>query len=188
MSAHSTDARAGRARRLILPPLAAMGLLAAAWGAAADEPLARPSPWTVCSPSRVYCALSDPEGWTTRAFRAGQEGITLWSMPGWFRVAALADDGSHLVTGYDGINILPRGARRDTVLLAFYRHGELIAQARLGDVIEDMGRLQPTVTGLAWGSYVGFDARGRYVVETVERRRLAFDVTTGRIVAAERVR
>jgi hypothetical protein len=177
-----------RGIRSLLPLLAAAGLLAAAWSASADEPLARPSPWTVCSPSRVYCALSDPQSWTTRAFRAGQEGMVLWSMPGWFRVAALADDGSHLVTGYDGMNILPRNARRDTVLLAFYRHGELIAQARLADVIEDFGSLEPTVTGLNWGYYVGFDARGRYVVETVERRRLAFDVTTGRIVASEAVR
>ena len=33
-----------------------------------------------------------------------------------------------------------------------------------------------------WGHYLGFDQAGRYVIETVEGRRIAFDVRTGWIV------
>ncbi len=39
------------------------------------------------------------------------------------------------------------------------------------------------VSHLNWGSYLGFDEAGRYAIETVEGRRLAFDVTTGPVVA-----
>ena len=47
----------------------------------------------------------------------------------------------------------------------------------------DLSNLQRSVSHLNWGHYLGFDAVGRYAIETVEGRRLAFGVTTGRVVA-----
>ncbi len=48
----------------------------------------------------------------------------------------------------------------------------------------DLSNLQRSVSHLNWGSYLGFDEAGHYAIETVEGRRRAFDVTTGRTVAA----
>ncbi len=48
----------------------------------------------------------------------------------------------------------------------------------------DLPNLQRSVSHLNWGSYLDFDEAGHYAIATVEGRRLAFDVTTGRMVAA----
>ena len=45
-------------------------------------------------------------------------------------------------------------------------------------------RQRRIVSHLNWGSDLGFDAAGHYAIETVAGRRLAFDVTTGGLVAA----
>ena len=47
----------------------------------------------------------------------------------------------------------------------------------------DLSNLQRSVSHLNWGSYLGFDEAGHYAIETVEGRRLAFDATSGRLVA-----
>ncbi len=47
----------------------------------------------------------------------------------------------------------------------------------------DLSNLQRSVSHLNWGSYLGFEVAGHYAIETVEGRRLAFDVTTGPVVA-----
>jgi hypothetical protein len=169
-----------RLSALVKASLAALLLLAPA-GASADEPLAKPWPKTVCSANRAYCAVMDPERWTTEV-RIGEAGQVLWSMADWFRLAALSDDGEILVAGYDGMNLLPLDYRRDLVILTFYRRGTTVAEITLDEVIEDFGALGRTVSHYNWGHYLGFDEAGRYVIETVEGRRIAFDVTTGRAV------
>ncbi len=157
-------------------------LLSALPPAVADAPLAAPALKTVCSPNGVYCAVMDPNTSTTRVYRTGRADETLWSMTGWFRVAALADDGKHLVTGYDGINLLPLDYAPDTVVLTFHKRGEVIRRVKLSNVVGDLAKLQLTVSHLYWGYYVGFNETGRYVIETVEGRRLAFDIATGQLV------
>jgi hypothetical protein len=108
----------------------------------------------------------------------------LWTMPGWFRVAALADDGAHLVVGHEGMNLLPLDAGASTVIVTFYRRGDVVRKVTLAQVMGDLSNLERSVSHLVWGYYLGFDAQGHYAIETVEGRRLAFDVTTGRLVEA----
>ncbi len=50
--------------------------------------------------------------------------------------------------------------------------------------MSNLSTLQRSISHLNWGSYLGFDEAGHYAIETVEGRRLAFDVTSGRTVAA----
>ncbi len=150
--------------------------------AAADEPLPRPQPYTVCSPSGVFCAHLDPQKAITRIYRAGQESDDLWVMDGWFRQAALADDGETLVIGYDGLNLLSLDYREDDLILWIYRRGALVRAVALDEVIEDFSSLQRTVSHYLWRHYVGFDQAGNYVIETVEGRSIAIDVATGEVV------
>jgi hypothetical protein len=162
-------------------------LLFAPLPAAADEPLAKPWPKTVCSANSSYCAVMDPASWTTEV-RIGEAGEVLWSMAGWFRLAALSDDGQTLVAGYDGqtlvagydgMNLLPLDYSPDLVILTFYRRGAPVAEVTLDDVIDDFAALERTVSHYLWGHYLGFDQRGRYLIETVDGRNTAFDPTTG---------
>ena len=50
--------------------------------------------------------------------------------------------------------------------------------------MRDLSTLQRSVSHLNGGNYLGFDEAGPYAIETVEGRHLAFDVTSGRMVAA----
>lgn len=150
--------------------------------AVADEPLDAPQGYTVCSPSGVFCADLDPQKAITRVYRRGQDADDLWVMDGWFRQAALADDGKTLVIGYDGLNLLPLDYHEDDSILWIYYRGRLIRAVALSEVIEDFSSLQRTVSHYLWGHYVGFDEEGRYVIETVEGRSIAIDVTTGEVV------
>jgi hypothetical protein len=50
--------------------------------------------------------------------------------------------------------------------------------------MSDPSNLQRSVSHLNWGSYLGFDEAGHYAIETVEGRRLSYDVISGRLVAA----
>ena len=46
-------------------------------------------------------------------------------------------------------------------------------------IIRDFSGLERTVRYYHWGRYLGFDRAGHYLIETVEERRIAYDVTTG---------
>ena len=152
--------------RTILPLLITVLVITAS--ARADSPLPPPTLKTV--------------------FRvSGEQRQKLWAMPGRFRVAGLKNDGKHLVTGYDGVNLLSLRHAPDEVLLRFFRGGTLIKNVTLREIIRDRARLQRTASHYYWGNYLGFDLAGRYRVETVEGRRLIFDAATGRIVKAEKV-
>jgi hypothetical protein len=148
----------------------------------ADAPLRPPSPVTVCSNSKIFCLLTDPKT-GTHAYRVRPDGSRqpLWSMPGWYRVIFLADDGRHAVTGYDGA-LLPLDYSPDEPLLTFWRDGSRIRAIPVSGLVKDLRKLQRTSSHYRWGSYVGFNAAGNLVVSTVERESVAFDVTTGKEV------
>lgn len=146
----------------------------------ADAPLRAPSPVSVCSNSKIFCLLTDPKT-GTHAYRVHSDGSRqpLWSMPGWYRVIFLADDGRHAVTGYDGA-LLPLDYSPDEPLLTFWRDGSRIRSIPVSSLVKDLRKLQRTSSHYRWGSYVGFNAAGNLVVSTVERESVAFDVTTGK--------
>ena len=144
----------------------------------ADEPMMPPSVWETCSPSGEYCARLDPADRSILAYKPRMEQIVLWTAQGWSRVAALADDGEHLVLGYAGMNLIPVDYDPDMEMLAFYRRGAVVRRVALSALV---GReaLQRTVSHWYWGDYLGLDAGGRYVVRTGAGREIRFDMTTG---------
>lgn len=156
------------------------GLLVAVFAnaARADEPLLPPQAWETCSPSGAYCARLDPENNTITGYEPG--GPNLWSAKGWSRIAALADDGEHLVLGYAGLNLIPQNYRSDMTMLTFYRGGKVIKTVPLKDLVSDpIIRANPTVSHYYWGNFWGLNADGHFVVETADNRIVRFDLSTG---------
>ena len=147
----------------------------------ADTPLPPPRAKEVWSANKRFCAAMNPESMTTVVCRVAKDGERkqIWTMKGWFRVADLANDGEHLIVGHDGINLLPTNVTKAEPMIRFFKKNKLIKTVTLGELLTDVSKLERTVSHYRWGSYIGLDKKGRYVVETVEGKKLAFDVTTG---------
>lgn len=123
----------------------------------------------------------DPARRVTTVYRRRAGGVQepLWSMPGWFRVASLSNDGEYLVTGFDGVNLLPLDFKKDQVMLSFYDRGKLIRHVRLNEMIADVSKLTKTVSHYQWGQYLGLNAEDHYVVELAGKQWLLFNIRTG---------
>lgn len=150
----------------------------------ADTPLPPPARKEVWSPNKRFCAVMDPKPTTITVYRIEPDGkrTSQWAMKGWFRVAHLANDGQHLIEGHGGINLLPLNVTKEEPMIWFYKKGELLNTVTLGELLNNQSSLKRTASHYLWGSYLGLDEQGHYVVETVEGRKLAFDVTTGKAV------
>lgn len=147
--------------------------------AAADAPKRPPATYRVHSPNGAYFAEVDATRKRTTIFQAAAPKKPLWSVEGWFRVAALANDGQTLVTGYDGVNLLPAGFSDEQVLLTFHRPGGPVKTVTLRQLVPDRNKLRKTASHYYWGEYLGFDPQGRYRVKTATGEIIAFDPATG---------
>jgi len=143
-----------------------------------DEPLAPPARYEVRSPSRRYVATLDPK--TGVEVRASGSSEILWTSTNWFRVAFLADDGEHLVTGYDGMNLIPQDYTKDLVLITFWRRNSKIRDIKVGEVFPDTRILQKTVSHYNWGSITSIK-NGTLLVRRCDRKIMKFSVITGGI-------
>jgi hypothetical protein len=148
----------------------------------ADSPLPPPTRQTIWSNNRQFFAITDPKDQTTTVYRATSDGkgIRTWAMYGYLRLAWLADDGEHLVADPSGWwGLLPLDYDKGHVVLYFFKRGELIKYVTLSQVIGDFSKLIRTASHYRWGESVGFDQAGDYVIETVEGRRIRFDLSSG---------
>lgn len=109
------------------------------------------------------CATSDPERGTF-VHPAGEidESDALWKLPRWYRVVFVSDDGMHLITGYDGINLVPRERPSETVVVEFWKRGSLLKSYSLGDLGYSRGRLRKTASHYHWGGYLGIGEDGLF--------------------------
>lgn len=164
--------------------LGAAALLSSA-SARADAPLRPPEKHVARSPNATIAAESDPASGLTTVYRVAPDGTRerRWAMAGWFRAIYPADDGDHLVVGFDGLNLLPRNAADDLVVLRFVRRGEAIRALTLRDVVPDRSILKRTASHLAWRESERFDAKGRFVVVTIDGAQHRYDVKTGLALA-----
>jgi hypothetical protein len=152
--------------------------------ASADEPLPAPLTYTIRPAHTKACwaevSVEDNALTVYRKTAKGREAV--WSVPGWHRVADLADDCRSLMTGYDGQSLLA-DADPSTVLLRFYRDGKLLREYRL-DELMDPKRLRRTVSHFEWGNYLGVERGHFYRIETNGRGEQVFDMATGQPSAA----
>jgi|GEM_PF-988955 len=151
-------------------------------GAYADSPLEPPHRYTVCSSSKLYCVTSDPQvGTFAHMFAEATREAAYWSIPRWFRAIFVSNNPDYIVTGYDGLNLVPRESPGSIEILTFWRRGVKVCSYRLSDLITDLTALQPTSSHYYWGDYQGFDSDGNFLLYTVQARILVFDPTGKRV-------
>ena len=120
-------------------------MAAVAFALMADQPLPAPFDQRINSPNKRYYALLSANEKRTVAYDASTK-TRLWEMAGWFRVAALADDGEHFVTGYDGVNLIPANYDPKMTMLTFYRSGKPFRSISLQELVPDLSKLRPTAS------------------------------------------
>ncbi len=143
-----------------------------------DTPLPPPSKVTVTSPSGRIRAISDPKAGT----RVEDPKLhkVLWSLPDWHRSLFVADDGKHLVTQYDGLNLIPTDFTDDLVLFTFWRDGRKLREVTVRDFVPDHRILTRTAgSHYYWGIVHGIDTQGRLKVERADKKFFFFDIITG---------
>ncbi|MBX9686988.1 MAG: hypothetical protein K2X27_09815 [Candidatus Obscuribacterales bacterium] len=152
--------------------------------ACADSPLPPPSYETVFSANKKYCISTDPDKKISEVSIVDKSGnkSKFWSMPGYFRNLFLANDGEHLVIGYDGQNLLPLNYKSSLPMLTFVHKGKNIKTVLLKELIPDSSKLEKTASHWHWGDYSGFDSSGNFQIETVDHRKLKYDPATGKIL------
>lgn len=104
-------------------------------------------------------------------------------MSGWNDASYLSDDGDYLVVGYYQSLLALEDNRPEVPMLKFYRRGALLRSVSLGEIIRDLKSLRRTRSHYEWGFDVGYVDLHRFAVDTIERRRLVFDVTNGQLVS-----
>jgi hypothetical protein len=162
--------------------LVTVAITIAVCAARADTPLPPPAKVTAMSPSGRIRAISAPKA-GTRVEDVKQHKV-LWSLPGWHRSLFVADDGKHLVTQYDGLNLLPTDFSDDLVLLTFWREGRKLRDIRVRDFVPDHRLLEHTASHYYWGKVDGIDAQGQLKVERADGKVFLFDVSTGKTTEA----
>ena len=161
------------------------GCTFAAAPSAADEPLRPAHRYTKCSASGAYCVTSDPiEG--TFGHPPGEATPASWRIHRWFRVVYLSDDGQHLVTGFDGMNLVPTEDPEQTKIVEFWNEGQLAKSYTLSDLGYEQSDLQRTVSHYHWGGYGGFDADGNFSLVMLDDMVIVFDVATGELLNRSR--
>jgi hypothetical protein len=155
--------------------------------ALADEPLLAPSKLEVYSNNKNYIFVSDPTAWVTSVYEVSKRGHRkiMWMMYGWFRDAYLSDDGEHLVVGDDGLGLIPTDYSKNVPMAYFFEKGRLVRFIKLKDIIRDFGKLEHTASHYHWGGCTGINPKGQFIISTVEKRRLIYDVKTGELVKVE---
>jgi hypothetical protein len=169
---------------LLVSVLITSALLGVLRASLADEPLPPPAKKEVWSENKRFCAVMEPRKMITTVYRVSESGARQksWAMYGWFRVADLANDGEHLIVGYDGMSLVELDIEMNDVMIYFLRKGELLNHVTLGQLVKKKSSLTRTASHYYWGDFRGLDQDGNYVVKTVEGRTVVFDVATGKPV------
>jgi len=78
--------------------------------------------------------------------------------------------------------------RPDEPMLRFYYRARLIKTVVLQDLLADIMAARGSSPRWTWGWYSGFFGAHEFKVDTIQGRRLTYDVTTGVIIKSEFVK
>jgi len=106
----------------------------------------------------------------------------LWSIEGSYQEGWLSDDGEYFVGCYEGLNFLPLSFTKDLTILSFFKQGTLMGSVRLDQLITDFSKLKRVGSQYRWSKYIGLNACGLIAGETIEGKKILFDITTGSAV------
>ena len=156
--------------------------------ASADEPMPAPEKTMLVSPNKKAYATMDVDTNITTVYKKNQKGddAPLWSMLGWFPVAFISNSGDYLAIGYDGNNLLNLDYKKNEPILYIVKHGELLRQFTLDQIITDFSKMPRTVSHYNWGTYIGFNSKDEFIIETFDNRQIALNIETGKIAVLEK--
>lgn len=142
-----------------------------------DEPLLPPAAFDVRSPSGQCLAHADLTASRITGLSSGKE--KLWVIPEYRQFIELGDDCHSVMALYRGDNLLDRQDRHPaTVVLSFFRFGELIRQVKLGELYSDVDVLPQTVSHYLWVKASGWED-GKWFIRTVDNRTILFNPASG---------
>jgi hypothetical protein len=152
----------------------------------ADQPLEKPQRNEFFSTHHKYGAVSDIQPLITTVFRidAGGKRIPVWAIPGWFRLAAVSDDGEHLLIGYSGVNLIPLSEPQplETVILVDYLQGKKVQTIQLKELLSRLEMLKKTASHYSWGEYQGWVSPQQYQIHTVDGQTWVYDIQTKKVL------
>lgn len=129
----------------------------------ADSPLSPPTKFTVKSPDGKISVISDPDESTTKITRSS-DGRLLWEIPSWESWLFVANDGKHVVAGYNGMNLIPVDYDEGMVVFTFWREGKKIRAVTLKDFVVGKSPPRKTSSHYNWGWIEKIDSDGFLVV------------------------
>jgi hypothetical protein len=106
----------------------------------------------------------------------------LWTMENRSPGVWLSNDGEHIVVEDEGKGIVPPNAGEDWVAFSFFERGTLIRQVKLNELIVGPSRVPKEDSPHRWGSSLGLNAAGHFVVETTDKKKIVFNVQSGDLV------
>jgi hypothetical protein len=169
-------------RRAVCAIFAALGssLNFPAW---ADTPLARTASVRKFSANKRYSVVSSATAGTFCV--AEKSGKVLWRIKQWFRDFYVSDDGEHLVSIFNGLNLLPVDYGDDVTLLIFWKSGRAQRRVRAIDLIPDRSVLERTSSHYLWNMGIGIDGDGHLYLNRVDGIQLVFDLDTATQLRAQ---
>lgn len=144
--------------RNILFPIIVAAFIFITVSVRADSPLPPPQMHTVHSANQEFLAVSDPSS-GTRILESHSR-RELWSIPQWFRWMFISNNGACLVTGHNGLNLIPVDYTENTVLASFWHKGNIIREISVKDVFTSSAKPTRTVSHYHWGTIEGFTDEG----------------------------
>jgi len=100
-------------------------------------------------------------------------------MSGWHRWLFVSNDGQHVATGYEGLNLIPLDYSPDMVLITFWEQGKKLRSVSLKDVVPNKAVLERTVSHYHWGTIDGVNERNQLVVTRADGVKVRFEMSTG---------
>jgi hypothetical protein len=136
-----------------------------------------------------FYALPHPKKAITPVYRVGKPHDTeIYRLPGSEPTTFVSDDGDYAVVGNIGNNLLPADVRPDEPMLRFFYRARLIKTVVLQDLIAHIAAARGSSPRWTWGTYEGFFGAHEFMVDTIEGRRITYNVSTGIIVKSEFVK
>jgi hypothetical protein len=102
-----------------------------------------------------------------------------WSLPNWYRWIFVSNDGNYLVTGYDGMNLIPTAYADDLVILTFWNKGKEMRKVTLEEIAPQRSMLERTISHYYWGDIEGINENKKLIINRSDGKTLIYDVTTG---------
>ena len=138
----------------------------------ADTPLPPPAKYMKCSPTKSFCATSDPATGETVVTNAS--GIAQWRLPGWHRSIFVSDDGAYVAVGYPGLELVSPNVKPGDPIVTVYDRAGVAGRVRFSDLYRDKSQLKRTASHLVWGYVLGFTRGNLLEIQLENGKRLRF--------------